>query len=321
MATHESARERSRSRSPDPEPEAAREGQGKHWQFTVNNPSDADRRKLCDLGADSGRCSYLIYGEEVGASGTPHLQGHVSFVAKTRFRQVKALLPDGAHLELVRLLQRHIDYCKKDGAFTEFGTPPTREASGSGLRTDLAAFRAAVESGVTDSPTLREEHPIVMARFPVFARSVISDVSPTPTCPRHTLHAWQRLVLEFLAEPVHPRKILFVVDERGNQGKTYLTNYVSSRYEKVQIMQPGRLQDMSYIYREQTKILLIDVPRSRTEHLQYSFLEAVKDGRLFSTKYESRMKTFMPPHVVVFMNEEPDMTALSADRYKYIIIN
>jgi len=62
----------------------------------------------------------------------------------------------------------------------------------------------------------------------------------------------------------------------------------------------------------------VDVPRSKGEHLQYSFLECVKDGLLFSTKYESVMKQFDPPHVFVFMNEEPDQKALSEDRYHYI---
>lgn len=75
---------------------------------------------------------------------------------------------------------------------------------------------------------------------------------------------------------------------------------------------------MAHCYKITTKILIIDVPRSKAEHLQWSFVEQVKDGQLFSPKYESAMMYFEPPHVLVFMNEEPDMTQLSADRWKII---
>jgi len=53
------------------------------------------------------------------------------------------------------------------------------------------------------------------------------------------------------------------------------------------------------------------------EYLQYSFLESVKDGMIFSPKYDSTTK-FMEQkcHVVVMCNELPDISKLSRDRYK-----
>ena len=66
-------------------------------------------------------------------------------------------------------------------------------------------------------------------------------------------------------------------------------------------------------------VCIIDAPRSKQgEYLQYDFLEELKNGRVFNTKYESRMIEFPIPHVVVMMNEEPDMTKLSSDRYNLI---
>jgi hypothetical protein len=44
-------------------------------------------------------------------------------------------------------------------------------------------------------------------------------------------------------------------------------------------------------------------------------MENVKDGLFFSTKYESGMVRYNPPHVIVFANVPPDVTKMSADRW------
>jgi hypothetical protein len=62
------------------------------------------------------------------------------------------------------------------------------------------------------------------------------------------------------------------------------------------------------------------VTRQQQEHFQYSFFEALKDGMVFSPKYESRMRYFKPVHIVVMMNREPDSTLLSIDRYKLVVL-
>lgn len=291
----------------------------KHWQFTINNYNDEHESLLAAEG-ERDDVAYLIYGKEVGSSGTPHLQGHVSYRKQLRFSKVKERLPDGAHLEVVRLLQSHIEYCKKDGNYSEFGTPPklgndARSAS----RVELDEFRATVASGVFESPDLREKHPNVMARYPHFARSVVRDLFPKPEkLPASSLRPWQQRVVELLDAPVDPRRIFFVVDERGNSGKTYLGRFLLGNYEKVQVLRAGKVADMALIYSVTTKILVVDVPRQKVDTLQYNFLEQVKDGMLLSGKYESQMKIFKPPHVLVMMNEEPDRKALSEDRYHII---
>lgn len=297
--------------------------QAKHWQFTLNNPTQDERLHLVQIGTHhvDTPIEYLIFGNEVGASGTPHLQGHVSFRSPLRLPQVKTLIADRAHFEVVRLLQRHIEYCKKDGDYHEFGSPPTREASHSGERRDLAEFRTTVEDGVYDSPTLREKHPTIMARYPGFAAAVVRDLYPKPPGPTGSLRPWQQHLVDLCAADPDPRKILFVVNPRGNAGKTYAARYLSSRCKTVQILRVGRVADMAHAYKVDTTVLIVDVPKSKGEFLQYDFLEQVKDGYLMSSKYNSHMKVFKPPHVIVMMNEEPDRTKLSHDRFKYIYID
>lgn len=83
----------------------------------------------------------------------------------------------------------------------------------------------------------------------------------------------------------------------------------------AQYMTPGKFADMAYAICEETTVLFMDCPRARLEMLQYDFVEGVKNGMIFSTKYESRMKFLPRCHVVIFMNAHPDLTQLSSDRY------
>lgn len=84
-----------------------------HWLFTLNNYT-AD--EVDHLSAESIEgVEYLIFGKEVGESGTPHLQGFVALESRSRRAQVKALLGDRVHFddEPVRSLYYGIEYCKK----------------------------------------------------------------------------------------------------------------------------------------------------------------------------------------------------------------
>lgn len=129
-------------------------GQGKPWCFTLNNWTAGDILMLRDLGS-SQITSYLIFGQEVAASGTPHLQGFVKFATNKRFNAVRDLLPFGAHVAL-RLRQstdwHAAEYCKKDGLFEEFGDPPAPSRGHAGGRATAEkwtiAKRAAKEGNL-----------------------------------------------------------------------------------------------------------------------------------------------------------------------------
>lgn len=83
---------------------------------------------------EAGTYSYLVYGKEVGESGTRHLQGYLELPKRHRLSQVKALLPT-AHLEPRRgTAAQASDYCKKEGDFFEHGDVSKPEQ---GRRTDL----------------------------------------------------------------------------------------------------------------------------------------------------------------------------------------
>lgn len=287
---------------------------GVHWIFTLNNYTAVDELHLSSLVEDNV-CRYLIYGKEVAETGTPHLQGFVQFYIRKRMTQCRNLISDRAYFELARDVDAAVDYCKKEHDFVEYGI---LERS-CGRRTDLEAFKADVKSGVTDLAVLRETHSSVLAKYHRFALDYVNDNIGTRHTKAHPLYQWQYDLKVLLDAEPDDRHIIFIVDFDGNSGKSWFCHRYAYENEDVQIIPPGKKNDMCYALRLDIRVLFIDAPRSKQgDYIQYDFLEEVKNGYIFSPKYESRTKSLKPCHVVVMMNEDPDMNKLSPDRYQII---
>jgi hypothetical protein len=284
----------------------------KHWCFTLNNYTD-DSIEFIASNADC--FEYLIYGKEVGESGTPHLQGFVSF--KSRVRRNHCVEKIGqAHFTVARHVDNSIEYCKKDSDYTEFGVRSLGRTAG---RTDLDDFKKAVLNGCTDMKVIRNDFSEVVAKYPKFVSDFVNDHMPTRNIEFHPLREWQESLYGELILPPNKRTIYFVIDTVGNAGKSWFAHYYCHIHDNGQVLLPGKKADMSYALHVSTRVLFVDAPRSKQgDFIQYDFLEDVKNGYIFSSKYESRMKTIGDCHVVVLMNEQPDMSKLSADRYKII---
>lgn len=134
----------------------------RNWCFTLNNP----RAELNVDVAQHDAVSYICYQLELAASGTPHYQGYIVFTSPRGLGYCQQLIP-GAHFE-PRRARTHaaaIAYCKKpetrlEGPF-EYGTVPT---DNQGSRSDLLAFKQALDSGATDKQ-LWDEHPACFIRY------------------------------------------------------------------------------------------------------------------------------------------------------------
>lgn len=98
----------------------------KRWCFTLNNPTEEERSSIV-LKLEELSTLYII-GDEVGESGTPHLQGYVEFSKK--IRPVVPIGITGVHWEKVRGTRNdNITYCRKDGLIVaEKGVPPAPKA-------------------------------------------------------------------------------------------------------------------------------------------------------------------------------------------------
>lgn len=280
----------------------------KHWCFTLNNYTDEDIERIKN---NASFFEYMIYGREVGETGTPHLQGFVSFPQRVRLNHCVETVGQ-AHFTVARNVEHSIQYCKKDEDYTEYGERPKGKAN----RSDLDAFKSAVLAGTTDMKQLRAEHSEVVARYPKFCLDFLEDNRPKKIVDFFPLRPWQMALYDSLKLAPDARSIFFIVDYEGNSGKSWFGHYYCFMHDNAQVLLPGKKADMSFALNPDIRVLFIDAPRSKQgDFLQYDFLEDVKNGYVFCSKYESKIKYMQPCHVVVFMNEEPDMNKLSKDRY------
>lgn len=276
----------------------------RNFSFTLNNYTPENEAYLSSL-----ECRYLVYGREVGASGTPHLQGTVVFPHPLRLSAAIKTLP-GAHVEVTRNLEASIAYSKKDGNFSEYGAPPSQ-----GRRSDLQKAVDAAKSGLS-LKSLRAEHPEVMCRYSAFIEQVRAD-NLKPSCPSIELRPWQLSLLDVLKSPPDDRSIYLLIDPVGGAGKSTFCRYLYATQDGVELFGSAKSADIACAVSE-PKIALFDFSRSLDEFRPWGMVESVKNGVVFSGKYKSGVKLFSSPHVVVFTNSDIEPNKLSIDRIKRV---
>lgn len=284
----------------------------KNWTFTLNNYSPREVEIVKDLG-NAGHVEYLVFGREIGDSGTPHLQGFIMLKQRIRMSALKSAISDRVHLEVAKFPKNAAEYCKKDGDYEEFGSFDAHQ----GKRSDLESFKQDVKSGTLSVKELRDQHSLMFAKYGQFCYQYVQDNNSRVDVEDYPLYAWQESLFAVLKQPADPRKVIFCVDERGNSGKSWFCHYVASLLEGVQVLLPGKKADLCMMVDPDSKIIFLDATRSKQgEYILYDFLEELKNRYIFSPKYYSILKALKHiPHVVVMMNENPDMNKLSQDRY------
>lgn len=292
----------------------------RRWVFTLNNYTDDERNHIDSMGTNE-MVTYLIYGREVGEGGTPHLQGFVILRRAQRLSWLRRRLCARAHFEVARgTSQQASDYCKKDGDFVEFGTPPTQ-----GGRTDLEDFIAWGDAFIAEngrgptSPEIARGRPAEYVRYPR-AVSLFAARAPPPQIRDGQLNEWQQQLDADLGEEPDDRTVRFFVDVDGGKGKTWFQQwYLTQHPDTCQILSIGKRDDLAFIIDVSKRVFLFNVPRDGMQFLQYTILEQLKDRIVHSFKYRSCVKVFSANvHVVVFCNEAPDMTKMSGDRFNII---
>lgn len=144
------------------------------WCFTLNSwtPDHEDTLKTVP-------CKYLVYGKEKGQSGTPHLQGFITFSKPKRLSALKKI-SDTAHWEITKgtSLQAS-DYCKKGSQshdeWKEHGASGPNFGVGAevfedgiaptpGKRTDLQGVCDMIKDGES-LQSIASQHPETFIKF------------------------------------------------------------------------------------------------------------------------------------------------------------
>ena len=135
-------------------------GMAKHWCFTINNYTEEDLSHL-----ETVPCDYIIYGKEVGESGTPHLQGYIALLNRKTLGWLKKTIHPTAHFEIKRgKVSEALNYCKKDGDFIERGeAPPEQTAKADETRAKYQKIISAARAG--DMFYVEDQHPTVFLQY------------------------------------------------------------------------------------------------------------------------------------------------------------
>lgn len=250
----------------------------RHWEFVLNNYQEAD---ILALGKMSSSIVPVIVGQsEVGENGTKHLQVQISFSKKVR--PINILKGELGHARCsfrkVRDLHKTRMYCSKDDTYDGHW----RMARGWKRPQELAL--------------------------------ITYDI----------LNEYQKSVADFFktqCDPRFSRDIHWFWEPKGNMGKTILSTFFCDQRDALII--GGKKADCFYGVQKYIinhhggpEIVIIDVPRESLDYVSYSAIEKVKDGLFFSGKFDSDMVRFNRPHVIVFANERPRVSAMSEDRWK-----
>ena len=132
-----------------------------------------------------------------------------------------------------------------------------------------------------------------------------------------TLRLWQLKVISYIDAP-RLRQVIGIVGERGNEGKTFLQNYISNYYGSHRVVVTdiaGRKQNIAHYltnfrYSARTYSYSIIIALA-SEAVAYDLLEDFKDGRTRSDKYSTAQVMFKTPNtVMVLSNEYPRTEAL-----------
>lgn len=148
-----------------------------------------------------------------------------------------------------------------------------------------------------------------------------------------TLWDWQTFIND-KCKIYNERKVNFIFDATGNNGKTRLVRYICTKENGLEIPFCNDFKDimrMGYDLfhaseaheNKNVRTFIIDMPRAvNKEKLFQMFgaIEKLKDGYAYDDRYSFKYEYFDPPNVIVFANKTPDrnlINLLSRDRWNF----
>lgn len=257
------------------------------YDFTYNNynPNDLEHLERFLYGL----CKKFVFQEEISESGTPHLQGAIWLHKRARMS------------ELVKF--KELKHC----SFREV------------INWKALSRYCQLE--------ISEEKPFGRIKNgKIFKKNVLSPKKVIKILKDQQLYKWQLNIISLIKTEADDRTIHWFYEKKGNVGKTTFCKYLVIKYNVIVLS--GKASDMKfgivkYIEKngDYPNIVVLDITRTREEFLSYTGIEEIKNGLFFSGKYESDMVIGNCPHLIIFANFKPEISAMSADRWKITLIN
>lgn len=275
------------------------------WCITTNNYTQKDLLHQTDV-------QYQIMGKEVGDSGTPHLQQFVYYTNARTFKSVQKSFPT-SHIEKMNgTLDQAISYCEKEKDFTESGKRPEDR------RGKVNEWNEIMDD-INQGKTLLQitwEYPEAAIRYangikmmyemhrPKYKFDILEKYGK--------YNQLQEFIINYVNGEIHDRHVLWIYDPQGGAGKTDLANHLMSQ-NNFKVFGNAKTADVAYAWDGEN--VIFDYSRSQESCINYGVIEDVKNGRIFSGKYQSAVKLYARPHVICFANFHPDLSKMSTDRW------
>ena len=293
------------------------------WVFTLNNyPVGYDFKS--HLSKADFRVRRAVFGYEVGAAGTRHLQGYVEFERSQRLCNVRRIFPLAHWEPATGDSVSNFLYCSKDGEYETVGCFEA-EQQGYCLTAPKALSVPLVLRGLLCPRTSTQVKVSKMYADKQLYFDKMTDILSNLR-QRHDsfsswkekfLYTWQYNILKDVLRQ-DDRQILWVCDPVGNRGKTFLAQYLLHLYSFQLFDGILSSRDTGVLFRKDCQGVCFDVSRTTVESFSYHTLECLKNGVLITGKFHGRTMTFPSKRIVVFSNDFPNLTALSMDRWKVV---
>lgn len=296
---------------------------GKFWCFTDYDvdSSTPPENKLKGF-------EYLVYQlERCPETKKLHFQGYVCYKSNQRLSALKKF-DDKIHWEQRKGKHSQAkDYCMKEESQMsgpwEFGSDENI-SEGKGDRSDLKDIKEMVDNGKS-MLDIAEDH------FGSFVRynkgiQLYKELKDAESSQKQLkidysaaiLRQWQKVHLKILLEQ-NDRGVLWIWDSVGNKGKSFFARYLEAMHNAY-LITSGKHADI-YLAYEYQPVVVLDLSRTHSmDKSLYEIIEGFKNGRIFSSKYQSKSKKFKSAKVLVLCNFRPDYEMISVDRLKVVEI-
>ena len=254
------------------------------------------------------------------------MQGFVHFKKQLYFNTVKLILGNRCHIEAARATdEQNRVYCSKgNNIFITFGVANNKYSTD--VSENVIYANANRIAGGDSIATICESAPECntyarhyksIENMAQSLRQQRNRIKIFNDCAEVKWKIWQQRVIKIILRTPHPCEIHWIYEEVGNTGKTFLSRFLICAHHSCIRMENAKSADLKYAYNGE-QIVMFDLSRSIEQIFNYEALESLKNGAMFSPKYESKSKVYDMPHVIVFANWLPDRMRLSMDRWNIV---
>lgn len=289
----------------------------RRWCFTSFKVEIKDKKY------DNNKFKYLIMGSETcPKTKKKHIQGYIEFTNPRTIGGVKKFFEEESmHLEPAKGTREHnITYCSKDNDFiTVEGAKDT--TNNKSLTESIDFVKSHINDG---SWVILNQYPSKYIRFITLYPDIKKSMDEEKLW--HMKEEWLKnfkpnkyqLMFEEHINKQNNRQITWIYDKKGGCGKSWYAKFKC--YNGAVLFTNSRSNDIAYAYNGEN-IVIFDFSRNLEDKINYSVIEHLKNGMIFSSKYKSNLKMFDSPKIIIMANFKPDLTEMSQDRWDVVEIS